>query len=76
MDAQIYAAFWSLILAQLVEWSFPTPEIYDQKFYLLSTLFKLCGKDTNKEKEAGNGPFLKKYAAFLLIGAISVCSFI
>ena len=30
------------------------------KFYLLLTVLNSCRKDETKEKEAGNGPFLKR----------------
>ena len=50
---------WTVVVAQLVEWSLPTPEIrgsnpYISKFYLPSKW-----KIRKKEKEAGNGQSLK-----------------
>ena len=53
-------------MAQLVEWLLPKPEVrgsnpdigknlFILNICLLSTVF---GKDENKEKEAGDGPFL------------------
>ena len=49
----------SLLVAQLAERSFPTPEIRSLNPNInkvLSTYCKLIRKDVNKEKEAGNGP--------------------
>ena len=51
----------AVVVAQLVERSLPTPEIRGSnpnigKFYLPIG----NRKEENKEKEAGNGPFLKK----------------
>ena len=53
------------MVAQLVEQSLPTPEIRGSnlnidKFYL--AIIHLNRKDKNKEKEARNGPSLKKGA--------------
>ena len=48
---------WAVVVAQLVELSLPTTENpVIGKFYLLLTVLK----DENKEKEAGNGPFLSR----------------
>ena len=56
-----------VVVAQLVEWLLPIPEVrglnpvigknlFILNICLLSTVY---WKDENKEKEAGNGPFLK-----------------
>ena len=47
------------VVAQLVEWLLPTPEIHGSNPNIdkvLSTNCNLNRKDENKEKEAGNGP--------------------
>ena len=51
----------------MVNKSLPTPEIRSSNsvigsfiFYQLGIVNKLCRKDKNKEKEAENGPNLKK----------------
>ena len=56
-----------MVVAQLVDKSLPTPEIRSSIsvigsfiFYQLGIVNKLCRKDKNKEKEAENGPNLKK----------------
>ena len=51
------------VVAQLVEWLLPTPEIHSSNpniSKVLSTNCNLNRKDENKEKETGNGPFLKE----------------
>ena len=53
----------AVVVAQLVEWLLPTPEIRGSNpdiCKILSTKHKYNGKDESKEKEAGNGPSLKK----------------
>ena len=55
--------FWEVVVAQLVEKSFPTPEVHGSKpvignffigyFFVYNQLYL---KDENKEKEVGNGP--------------------
>ena len=63
-----YQIFWAVFVGQLVERSLPLPEVRGSKpvigknlfmlnICLLSTVYWI---DENKEKEAGNGPFLKK----------------
>ena len=56
-------------MAQLVEWLHLIPEVSGSNqvigknlFYILNIclLLNVCWRDENKEKEAGNGPFLKK----------------
>ena len=54
---------WAVVVAQLVELSLPTSEVCGSnpdisKFNL--PIVHLNRKDENKEKEAGNGPSLKK----------------
>ena len=54
---------WALVVAQLVEGWLTASEIHGSnptigKFYL--PIVNLNRKDKNKEKEAGNGPSLKK----------------
>ena len=47
------------VVAQLVEWLLPTPEIHGSNLNIdkvLSTNCNLNRKDKNKEKEARNGP--------------------
>ena len=53
-------------VAQLVERSFPTPEVrssnpIDKLYitYILSTVYILSKRGKNTEKETGNGPFFK-----------------
>ena len=51
------------MVTQLVEWLLPTPEIRGSNpktGKALSTNCNLNRKDENEEKEAGNGPSLKK----------------
>ena len=58
-----------MVVAQLVEWSLPIPEVRGsnpviRKIYLF--LLNICllstvyWKDENKEKDAGDGPFKKR----------------
>ena len=49
-------------MAQLVEWSLPTPEIRGfESRHRQNFIYQLYNrKDKNKEKEAGKGPSLKK----------------
>ena len=51
-------------VVQLVEWSLPTPEVRGSNPDIGKLLSTNCTiknkKDKNKEKEAGNGPSLKK----------------
>ena len=50
-----------MAVAQLVERSLPTPEPDIGKLlYGTFVYYHLFWKDKNKEKEAGNGPYLKK----------------
>ena len=57
-----------MVVAQLVEWSLPIPEIRGLNPVIGKNLFisNIClpstvyWKDENKEKETGNGPFFKK----------------
>ena len=54
---------WAVLVAQLVEWSLLTPEIHSSKSQHRQSFvyqLELNRKDENKEKEAGNGPSLKK----------------
>ena len=61
-----------VVVAQLVEQSLPIPEIrglnpvIDKNLYILNIclLSHVSWKDENKEKEAGNGPFLKILSNF------------
>ena len=53
----------AVVVAQLVEWPLPIPEVYGSnpvigKIYWTFVFCQLYWKDENKEKEAGNGPFL------------------
>ena len=69
-------SWWAVVVAQLVERSLPTPEIRGSnpnigKLYLPIVHWK----DENKEKEAGNGPFLKKKKVFLLALSGPISSF-
>ena len=59
--------FWGeVVVAQLVERSIPIPEVHGSNPVVGKNLFisnicllsTVCWKDENKEKEAGNGPFL------------------
>ena len=57
-------------MAQLVEWSLPTPEICGPnpnigKFYL--PIVHLNRKDQNKEKVAGTGPSFKNKTITLVL---------
>ena len=53
-------------MAQLVERPLPIPEVCGSNPVIGKKLLNICllstvyCKDENKEKEAGNGPFLKK----------------
>ena len=55
----------ALIVAQLLEWSLPIPEVRGSNSVISKNLFiwNICllptvyWKDENKEEEAGNGPF-------------------
>ena len=55
----------AVVVAQLVEWLLPTPEVHSLNLVigkLLYGTFAYCllfRKDENKEKEVGNGPFKK-----------------
>ena len=54
----------AVVVAQLVEWSLPIPEVRGLnpvigKIYWPFVYCQLYWKDENTEKEAGNGPFLK-----------------
>ena len=57
---------WAVVVAQLVEWLITIPEVrgsnpvIGKKLYILDIylLWTVHWKDENKEKEAGNGPFL------------------
>ena len=51
-----------VVLAQLVERSIPTPEVRGSNPVIgkICVYYQLYWKDENKEKEAWNGPFLKK----------------
>ena len=52
-----------VVVAQLVEWLLPTPEIRGSNSNIskvLSNNCKLNRKDKKKEKEAGNGPSLEE----------------
>ena len=59
---------WAVVVAQLVEWLITIPEVrgsnpvIGKKLYILDIylLWTVHWKDENKEKEAGNGPFLTK----------------
>ena len=60
-------AIWAVVVAQLVEWLLPTPEICSfepchwQKF-LYQFIYQLYNrKDENKEKDAKNGPPFKNF---------------
>ena len=61
-----------VVVAQLAERSPTIPEDPGSNpvignFYLnIYLLLTVCRKDENKEKEAENGPFLKKYCAQLM----------
>ena len=54
----------AVVVAQLVGWSLPTPEVCGSNpVILLHGTFVYCRlyqKDGNKEKDAGHCPFLKK----------------
>ena len=52
-----------MVVAQLVEWSLPTPVIGGSNPDVGDILSTNCTieKDENKEKEAGNGPSLKNF---------------
>ena len=58
----------AVVVAQLVELSLPIPEVRGSNPVIGKDLFisNICllttvyWKDENKEKETGNGPFLKK----------------
>ena len=60
-------ANWAVVVAQLVEWLLPIPEVRGSnpvigKNLLISNICLLSTvywKDENKEKEAGDGPFKK-----------------
>ena len=62
-------------MAQLAEWLLMIPEDPGSNpvignFYLnIYLLLTVCRKDENKEKEAGNGPFLKKTTLVTLSAA-------
>ena len=52
-----------MVVAQLVEWWLPTPEVHSSNpdnGKILSTNLSNNRKDKNKEKEAGNGPSFNK----------------
>ena len=52
-----------MVVDQLVEWSLPTPEIRGSNpmvYLIFYQLFHCLRRDESKEKEAGNGPSLKK----------------
>ena len=54
---------WAVVVAQLVEQSLPTPKMCGWNPNIgnvLSTNCNLNRKDKNLEKEAGNGPSIKK----------------
>ena len=60
-----YAQKWEVVVAQLVERSLSIPEVRGStpvigKIYWTFVYCQLYWKDENKEKEAGNGPLLKK----------------
>ena len=55
----------AVVVAQLVEQSLPKPEVHGLnptigEILLIIVYCQLYWKGKNKEKEAGNGPFLKK----------------
>ena len=54
-----------MVLAQLVERSLPTPVIHGLNIDT-SKILSTKRKDENKEKEAGNGPSLKKHWSLVL----------
>ena len=63
-----------MVVAQLVERWLTTPEIHGSnlnigKFYL--PIVNLNRKDENKEKEAGNGPSLKKKIKYGIFKSIA-----
>ena len=54
---------WAVVVAQLVELLLPTPEVRGSnpvvgKIYIEQCVLSTVLKKRNKEKEAGNGPFL------------------
>ena len=53
----------AVVVAQLVEWSLPIPEICSSNPVIgniIYNLLKYCNEKTkNKEKEAGNGPIFE-----------------
>ena len=63
-----YFGLGSGCVAQFVEWSLQIPEVHGSNPVIGKNIFilNIClmstvyWKDNNKEKEAGNGPFLKK----------------
>ena len=62
---------WIVIVAYLVERSLPTPEIRGSIPFIGNVIYyrlyrnKLCKRDKNKEKEAGNGPIKIDYLVIL-----------
>ena len=70
-DLQLPPNYFGLVsgcVAQFVEWSLQIPEVHGSNPVIGKNIFilNIClmstvyWKDNNKEKEAGNGPFLKK----------------
>ena len=56
--------FWAVVVAKLVEWLLPTPEVCGSnpvigEIYFEHCYFQLHRKDENKEKEAGYSAFKK-----------------
>ena len=62
---------WEVVVAQLVEWSLPIPEVcgsnpITSKVFIEYSLLSTVLKRRKKEKEAGNGPFFLKKSLALL----------
>ena len=65
-----------MVVAQLVEWSLPIPEVRGSNPVIGKNLYwtfycQLYWKDENKEKEAGKGPFFKAKTLHQSFTAIS-----
>ena len=63
-----YLVLRAVVVAQLVERSLPTPEIHGSNPAIGKIVSTNCmiKKDENKEKEARNGPSLKKQSCIVI----------